>query len=70
MIDGSKGNQYVTGHYAGNVNGLIDEFAKRDCLAEINEDPITKESLNNVELLIITDPEGKSEKKVITQQRN
>ena len=63
MIDGSKGNQYVTGHYAGNVNGLIDEFAKRDCLAEINEDPITKESLNNVELLIITDPEGKSEKK-------
>ncbi len=63
MIDGSKGNQYVTGHYAGNVNGLIDEFAKRDCLAEINEEPITKESLNNVELLIITDPEGKSEKK-------
>ena len=63
MIDGSKGNQYVTGHYAGNVNGLIEEFAKRDCLAEINEEPITKESLNNVELLIITDPEGKSDLK-------
>lgn len=63
IIDGSKANQYVTGDYVKKVNSLKEELKKRDYLVHINEDTINEDTLKNVELFIITDPEDKSDKK-------
>ncbi|MGL6056713.1 MAG: CehA/McbA family metallohydrolase, partial [Culicoidibacterales bacterium] len=60
LVDGSKYNQYVTGNYAGKIENFKDLMSKRDVLVKVTQPAteITAEVLENMSVLIITDPEG------------
>lgn len=60
VIDGTHANDYVAGYYAGNMNNFIKLAAENDLRARVVEDRITKETLNNCELLVISAPAAKS----------
>lgn len=61
MIDGAHANQYVTGNYAGKIDAFEKLLTENDCIPIINKEEITEKSLENVDLLVITDPQGTDE---------
>lgn len=59
VIDGAHYNQYVTGDYAGKYSALKNILQERGAITNINKNPITDETLKNINLLILTDPQSR-----------
>lgn len=70
MIDGAHANQYVTGNYAGKIDAFEKLLTENDCIPIINKEEITEKSLENVDLLVITDPQGIDEPKYEVYKSN
>ncbi|WP_455539679.1 CehA/McbA family metallohydrolase [Terrisporobacter sp.] len=60
VIDASKQNYYVAGDYADAVNKVVKIAAENNARTTINKDKLTKEILEGVSLLVITDPQSKA----------
>lgn len=58
VIDASKQNYYVAGDYADAVNEVVTLAATNNAKTTINKEKLTKETLEGVSLLIITDPQS------------
>jgi len=58
LIDGGHYNQYVSGNYKGKINGFKSMLNNRKYIVIENNDEITKEDLDGVSLLVLTDPES------------
>ncbi|MGG5461929.1 CehA/McbA family metallohydrolase [Clostridium sp. B9] len=58
MIDGAHSNQYVTGNYAGKIDAFEKLLMDSGAIPMINMNEITKSSLEDIDLLIVTDPQG------------
>ena len=58
VIDASKQNYYVAGDYADAVNKLVTVAATNNAKATINKEELTRETLEGVSLLMITDPQS------------
>lgn len=58
LIDASKQNYYVAGDYADAVNEVVTLAAQNNAKATINKEKLTKETLEGVSLLIISDPQS------------
>ncbi len=60
IIDGTHGNDYVTGYYGGNVNAFIKLCAAKNIRATVVRDKITADTLKNAKLLVVSAPAKKS----------
>lgn len=63
VVDGTHNNDYVTGYYSGNMNNLAQIAAESHIEVKVVEDEITKEILDNCDLLIISAPARKPDSK-------
>ena len=70
VIDASKQNYYVAGDYADAVNQVVTLAATNNAKATINKEKLTKETLEGVSLLIISDPQSTAnDKKGLSPQK-
>ncbi|SDB22653.1 Chitobiase/beta-hexosaminidase C-terminal domain-containing protein [Pseudobutyrivibrio sp. YE44] len=60
LIDGTHGNDYVTGYYGGNVSSFISLCGKKNIRATVEIGEITPEKLKDVKLFVISAPAKKS----------
>ena len=56
IIDGTHDNDYVTGNYSGNVTKVVELGVDNFARVTVVTDQITKQMLNDCQLLIITSP--------------
>ena len=56
IVDGTHGNDYVTGYYGGNMNNIAAIAARRGIQVHVEKDAITPKMLENCALLIISAP--------------
>ena len=56
VVDGSHLNDYVTGYYSGNVGNFADIAANDYVKVDVVKDQITKETLANATVLVISAP--------------
>ena len=62
LIDGSKQNDYVNGKYFDKVSTFSDIALENGAKATVNKDEITDEVLEDVSLLVISDPQSTTDK--------
>ncbi|MBR4707743.1 MAG: CehA/McbA family metallohydrolase, partial [Pseudobutyrivibrio sp.] len=60
VIDGTHGNDYVTGYYGGNVNAFVTLCANKKLRATVVKDKITAETLAKAKILVVSAPAKKS----------
>lgn len=60
IIDGTHGNDYVTGYYGGNVNAFIKLCAAKNIRATVVKDKITADTLKNAKMLVVSAPAKKT----------
>ncbi|SFR88415.1 CehA/McbA family metallohydrolase [Anaeromicropila populeti] len=60
VVDGTHYNDYVTGYYGGNVGNVAELFAESYAQVTVVKDNITKEILDDCNLLIISAPAKKA----------
>ncbi|WP_252250083.1 CehA/McbA family metallohydrolase [Clostridium sp. ZBS13] len=58
LVDGAHYNQYVTGDYAGKYTAFKSLLTEKDGLTVINKDKITDETLKDVKILVLTNPQS------------
>ncbi len=61
LIDGTHGNDYVSGYYGGNVNAFISLCANHNIRAKVVKDEITSDMLKNCTLLVLSAPAKKND---------
>ena len=62
LIDGSKQNDYVNGKYFDKISTFSDIALENGAKATVNKDEITDEVLEDVSLLVISDPQSTTDK--------
>ena len=62
LIDGSKQNDYVNGKYFDKVSTFSNIALENGAKATVNKDEITDEVLEDVSLLVISDPQSTTDK--------
>ena len=63
VVDGTHNNDYVSGYYSGNVNNLAQIGAESQIEVKVVKDKITKEVLDDCNLLIVSAPARKPDSK-------
>ncbi|WP_252234737.1 CehA/McbA family metallohydrolase [Clostridium sp. ZS1] len=58
LVDGSHYNQYITGDYAGKYTAFKNLLTEKDGLTIVNKDKITDETLKDVKILVLTNPQS------------
>ncbi|MDR5587562.1 CehA/McbA family metallohydrolase [Clostridium aquiflavi] len=58
LVDGAHYNQYVTGDYAGKYTAFKSLLTEKDGLTVINKEKITDETLKDVKILVLTNPQS------------
>ncbi|WP_315079637.1 CehA/McbA family metallohydrolase [uncultured Clostridium sp.] len=58
LVDGAHYNQYVTGDYAGKYTAFKSLLTEKNGLTLINKDKITDETLKDVKILVLTNPQS------------
>lgn len=58
LVDGAHYNQYITGDYAGKYTAFKSLLTEKDGLTIINKDKITDETLKDVSILVLTNPQS------------
>ncbi|GAA0079107.1 hypothetical protein UT300005_34860 [Clostridium sp. CTA-5] len=59
LIDGYHYNQYITGDYAGKYTAFKSLLTEKNGLTIVNKDKITDETLKDVKILVLTNPQSK-----------
>ena len=62
LIDGSKQNDYVNGKYFDKISTFSDIALENGAKVTVNKDEITDEVLEDVSLLVISDPQSTTDK--------
>jgi LPXTG-motif cell wall-anchored protein len=65
VIDGGHVNQYVTGDYKGKMTALTAMMNNKKFILSQNNDELTASDLQNVKILILTDPQSKDDTKYL-----
>ena len=60
LVDASHNNDYVSGYYAGNMTNLITLANGENINVILQKDKLTKEALQNVQLLVLSPPAKKA----------